>query len=258
MGGALVPQGYPMNIPTFLLPHDALHQSVAVIGSDEFRHLRARRVRAGDLVRVIDGRGTARLARVQRVSRDHALVKLEDTLVVQPESPLKITLALALMRPERLEIVLEKATELGVHKILLFRSARSRTYDPTRRVVRWQRILSEATKQCQRTWVPELELVSSLEAVLPYTHASVCTFFHVSAAPEECLDLASLPSPTTLFAAVGPEGGFSDNEARLLREHGCIPARLGPRILRTETAALAAIAITQFLWGDLRLQRQME
>lgn len=245
-----------MSVPTFLLPHEALNQSVAVIAHEEFRHLRARRVRAGDLVRLIDGRGTARLARVQRVLHDRAVVQLEETVTPQRESPLETTLAMALIRPERVEIAVEKATELGVTRIVLFRSARSRTYDPTPRLPRWRRIVSEATKQCQRTTVPALDVVPSLQRLLAQAGPGLCAFFHAATPEEECLDLATCPPPSAFCAVIGPEGGFADDEVALLRQSGCAPARLGPRILRTETAAVAVLALAQCLWGDWRQQPQ--
>jgi 16S rRNA (uracil1498-N3)-methyltransferase len=238
-------------LPTFLVPSASLHEPFATISGEEAKHLRVRRVRVGELVRLIDGTGGVRYGAVERILPRSVVVRCLDTPPESSESPLETYLAIPLIRAERLERALEKATELGVHHLLVFSSARSRPYDARARLNRWQRILLEATKQCQRLRVPTLSLFHSFEELISRVRASLGLFFDFG--PEaRALSAISVDSPPkSVLLTVGPEGGLTAEESALLHERGFHAVTLGPRILRAETAALAALTLVQFRWGDL-------
>jgi 16S rRNA (uracil1498-N3)-methyltransferase len=173
----------------------------------------------------------------------------------KPGGPL-VTLIQALARGEKLDLVVQKATELGVGRIIPVTTERAvprlETMRATSRRVRWQKIAREAARQSGRTDVPEVEPVTSLANA-------------VAAAPRDALKLllweearnqrlrSALPSkpPLGIVVAVGPEGGFSDAEVENAKGAGFVAVGLGPRILRTETASLAALAMIGYALGDL-------
>ncbi len=244
-----------MSLPTFFAPSATLRSGASiVIDGEEYHHLRVRRLRVGDNVRVIDGKGTELLGVLQRVGPREAEIRIVQALSGQSESPLDITLAVAPVREERMTYALEKATELGASRIVVFGSKRGRAYDQQRRLERWKRIVLEATKQCQRSRVPTLVSVPSVEALLPLERPPLGLVLHPSATmPDGEKDLPwSVPKPAGVTVVIGPEGGFAPDELRVLETGGFLPVRLGPRVLRTETAVVAALTLVQFLWGDLR------
>lgn len=169
------------------------------------------------------------------------------------ESPLAITLVQSIARGERMDLILQKATELGVARIVPVSSERTEVRldeeRAERRVAHWQRVVQSACEQCGRARVPVVEAPVALAA-------------HAAAARELALDKrvlepdaadgpAALASCTALMLAAGPEGGYSERDLALLAQAGYRGLRLGPRILRTETAGLAAIAALQSRFGDL-------
>jgi 16S rRNA (uracil1498-N3)-methyltransferase len=176
---------------------------------------------------------------------------------VQRESPLRITLAVGLTKGDKLDFVVEKATELGVHAIIPFASSHTVPKLDERKIAarrsRWEKIALSAAKQCGRTAVPEvLPLWTFAELIArPWPEAAKLLFWEKEAdqslrrVREKHGDLGAI------LVVTGPEGGFSAEEAELARGHGFELVRLGGRILRAETAALTALSLVQFLWGDL-------
>jgi len=171
--------------------------------------------------------------------------------VRQPSQPLHIVLAQALIKPQRLEIVLEKATELGVHTILLTTTERSFTAVSDTRRSRWRRIIDDAAKQSQRTTVPELVGPLPLARVVQNATEAGSFFFHERTPLLQTLATVASVRPHRVLAFIGPSGGFSQNEADFLRSAEVQPITLGPRVLRSETAAIVALTLIQALWGDL-------
>lgn len=243
-----------MSLPTFFLPSNKpILEATVIVEGEEFHHLRVRRVRKGERVRLIDGRGTEFLGLVECLERHQAKIRILDSCAGSNESPLDTTLAVALVREDRLAYALEKATELGASRIIVFGSARARRYDYESRLSRWQKIVSEATKQCQRSCVPTVTTVDSLESLPPLTPCTLGLALHVAAkitGPNVATPWIR-HRPTRVTVAVGPEGGFSEKEVSFLEAMGFLAVNLGPRILRTETAVVAALSLVQFLWGDL-------
>lgn len=220
---------------------------------------RVLRLRAGQRILLLDGLGTVYEVVLEEIERTHVSGHVERQKPATGEPPLHLTLCVALLRPERFAWVLQKGTELGVTTFVPVQFARSLPADHTseRKQERWHRIVREAAEQCCRGRIPDI--------TPPHTVAEACT--RIAHA-----DLALLLSeaenrrdtPHTLRAALrqwhatstqqhhiallsGPEGGMTTEELTITKEHGIISVSLGPRILRAETAPLAAIAA---LWYE--------
>lgn len=224
-------------------------QSVTLT-ADEARHLReVLRLKPGDTVSVFDGAGKEFAARVVQARREFAELALEEEInTARPESPLQITLAVALLKGEKFDLVVQKATELGVTKIvpLIARYADIKLRDEsdaTKRVGRWQRIALEASKQSGRAVVPEVNLPVAVSSVF----SEDCLLFSERGGQE----LKQIQTDR-ITAIIGSEGGWSDEEIDQARAAGAQIVTLGGRILRAETAAITAAALLQHRFGDLK------
>ncbi|MCX8073179.1 MAG: 16S rRNA (uracil(1498)-N(3))-methyltransferase [Candidatus Binatia bacterium] len=245
-----------MTLPTFIAaPFSVGIGSTLNLHGREFHHLRVRRLRPGSEVRVIDGTGASFVATVETIGRTEATLRICRALPFAGESHLEITLAIAMIRPERLEYALEKATELGAIRIIIFACERSRPAAVGARLRRWQRILQEATKQCQRSCVPAISSCASVQTLIEQTRPTFGLLLDEQETLENHLPQNPLPlePPPRVTVVVGPEGGFSVEERLRFREAGFVSLHLGPRILRTETAAVVGLTLAQFWWGDLRV-----
>ena len=238
----------------FFAPPGAFNfgKRTVMLTADEARHLReVLRLKPGDEVSVFDGEGKEFRARVVQARRECAELELEDEIEpARPESPLKITLAVALLKGEKFDLVVQKATELGVVKIipLITRYADIKLRDEsdaTKRVARWQRIALEAAKQSGRSVVPELSLPKQLTSVL--NPSNPCFLF----SEREGHGLTQIETDQ-VTAIIGSEGGWSDEELEQARAAGAQIVTLGGRILRAETAAVTAAALLQHRFGDLK------
>jgi 16S rRNA (uracil1498-N3)-methyltransferase len=212
------------------------------------------RLRAGETIRVFDGRGAEYEAILERVTRHEVHARIHGPLSPRPESALRITLALSPLKGDRMELVVQKATELGVAAIrpvvTVRTDAAARPALKGTRQDRWEKVASGAAEQCGRAVVPEVAPTTTLRALLaePFEGPRL----HLSEIPGTP-PFASLVEtrPTALLILVGPAGGFDSSEVTALQAAGFRAASLGPRILRSETAAVAAVAVAQALWGDL-------
>ncbi|MFC4456002.1 16S rRNA (uracil(1498)-N(3))-methyltransferase [Deinococcus sonorensis] len=204
---------------------------------DELRHLRVLRLRPGDRLRVFDGRGQEAEAVLERLDEGGALLRLGEAVQGNRETPQPVTLAVALLKGDKLSDVVRAATELGVARVQLLQTRFSDVPDiGEQKLIRLRRIAAEASKQSRRAVVPEvLAPVPLLQLPLGGQQAFVA---HPGSAERlsERLDW-SLP----VLLVSGPEGGFSDAEVAALTAGGCVGVTLGPRILRAETAPLALL-----------------
>ena len=214
--------------------------AVDVEGAD-YRHLfRARRLRVGDRVRLVDGRGGACWSIVDSVTAERARLRVEGPAPLF-EPVRRLTLFVSVVRPERASWLVEKATELGVGRLQWVVAERTSRAFGDRVLARQRRIAKSALEQSGGAWLPRIEAPVALNRAGIGAGAVV---LHPGAT-------ASLAALTTSVDAlvIGPEGGFSDEEIEGLAGRGVVSADLGPRILRTETAAVAALAVA--LGGSL-------
>ena len=253
----------------FYAPPGAFNSSLesVTLESDEARHLRdVLRLKAGDAVYVFNGQGKEFHCRVEQGRRDSArLSVIAEVEPARPESPLQLTLAVALLKGEKFDLVVQKATELGVTRIVpvvtKLADIRLRdASDATKRVGRWQRIALEAAKQSGRALVPEIGSPVSFAALVQDAVSKLqgttdklnCLMF--SERDGESLGAASERLPASLprlTALVGSEGGWANEELAAARAAGWTIVTLGGRTLRAETAAIAVAVLLQHLAGDL-------
>lgn len=236
----------------FRAPRDELRRGRVRLRGAELHHLRdVLRLRPGARVGLFDGEGGNFLAEVSAVKKTEADLTVLRPLGEETESPLSLTLAMAIAKGTKLDWVIEKGTELGVSHFVPFTSKRTipSPGDFAPRVARWRRIASAGAAQCGRTISPEVSAVTSLPKVLDVVAERKLFFWEAGGSP-----LARPPGEATRSALLvtGPEGGFTADEAAQAEQAGFTLAALGPRILRAETAAVAAVTLAQFFWGDLR------
>ncbi len=237
---------------THLADPEALAHDSLVIEGEAYRHLfRSRRLHRDTCLRVVDGRGRARRGAIVTIDKKHAVVELHEALGAgEPER--SVTLIAAAIRPERANILVEKATELGVAKIIFTATERTPRSFGEGRLERLGRIAASAVEQSHRSWLPEIRGVMPLGEALDLAHTTTARTFALvpGAIPlaTACSDFQESGSkesgpkdPMTLL--IGPEGGWGADDLELFLSHEVTPAGLGATVLRAETAALAALAV---------------
>jgi 16S rRNA (uracil1498-N3)-methyltransferase len=211
------------------------------------------RLKRGDSLVVFNGRGTERDATVDTLHRRGATLALAALRAALPESPLDLTLLQALPKSDAMDLIVQKATELGVRTIVPihteFSVVRLDAERSERRVAHWRKIARSACEQCGRHTPPRIEAALDLPSAFEALPAAE----RLALDPAAKIALVAQPAPTSgLVVAVGPEGGFGAADWRRLDAAGFTRVALGQRVLRAETAAIAACAIAQSRWGDLR------
>ncbi|HSN63539.1 MAG: 16S rRNA (uracil(1498)-N(3))-methyltransferase [Azonexus sp.] len=218
------------------------------------RHaVRVLRLPPGAAVVLFDGRGGEYDARIERIERDRVVAALGAWRDVERESGLAVTLIQAVQAGEKMDYTVQKAVELGVSHIVPVDSRRSVTRlsgeRAARRVAHWQGVAAAACEQCGRNQVPQLAPLERLENWLARPASGP---LRLILAPDAEQALVDLPPVTDVQMLIGAEGGLDPQEIVAAQQVGFKAVRMGPRILRTETAGLAALAAMQALWGDFR------
>ncbi len=245
-----------MGTPRIYIDDDlAVHQELRLTG-DKARYLsRVLRLRPEAPVAVFNGRDGEFTATLVSIGKDTAIVRLDDSVGAGAESPLKVHLVQGISRGERMDFVVQKATELGVKRITPVLTQYGVVKLDARRAAKrrahWQGVAASACEQCGRTRPPLIDPLLDLNTWFGSRTAATDTDLILR--PDASAALAATATPATkVCLLIGPEGGFSDREYGDAKAAGFTPVSLGPRVLRTETAAAAALAIVQSLWGDLR------
>ncbi|MFJ3154744.1 16S rRNA (uracil(1498)-N(3))-methyltransferase [Pseudomonas protegens] len=210
---------------------------------------RVLRMAEGAALQVFDGSGTEFRGALVEVGKKRVRVQLNESFAGQQESPLRIHLGQGLSRGERMDWAIQKATELGVSEITPIFSERCevRLKDERadKRLLHWRQVAISACEQCGRSQVPVIHPPVLLADWIKQARADLKLVLHPVAQP-----LESHAKPASLAFLIGPEGGLTDAEVELSHSAGFLRARLGPRVLRTETAPVVALAVAQQLWGD--------
>lgn len=206
----------------------------------------------GDNIFLFDGLGADYFSVLLEVSRNRVAVAVEQQQRRNVESPLMICLGLGMARGDRMDLSVQKAVELGVNQITPIETERCLVQlkgdKRNQRFTHWQRIIQHAAEQCGRSVLPELAPIMTLHQWLGDQQG--LKLFLDPYAENSLADLH--PEKRLVTLLTGPEGGFADHERDAAKSAGFIPVRLGGRILRTETASLAALSAVQMLWGDFR------
>ena len=244
-----------MRIPRFHLDAELAPGQRLDLPAESARHAaRVLRLHADDPIAVFDGRGAEHRAVIEMVSPTAVAVRVGEALGEQRESPLRLLLAQGIARGERMDLVVQKATELGVHGIQPLVTRRSEVRLDARRSARreahWHAVSVAACEQSGRTRLPEVFPVREFAAWLDQLDDPFDT--RLLLAPGATRPLARCPPPAGgAWLLVGPEGGLDGTEVDTARAAGFDAVALGPRTLRTETAALAVLTLAQGAWGDL-------
>lgn len=243
-----------MRISRIFVPTDYEANSLLEVVGETSHYLKTvLRLKKGWKLILCNGQGHECLATVEGFGRDSSILRLETPALINRESPLEVRLALGISRGERMDLAIQKAVELGVSRItpLLTEFCVVRLDEEKKdlRLAHWQRVIRSAIEQCGRNWMPVIDPPSA------YDHWLIS---RERVAHELLLDPSGqsnfareVPFPRQITLLVGPEGGLSDPEKQRAMASGFEGIRLGPRILRTETAVITALAAVQTLWGDL-------
>lgn len=235
----------------FFAPPENFANGIVALDEDETRHLRdVLRLRVGGEIAVFDGQGKEFRCSISEIGKRDARASITSEIPpASPESPLDLTLAAAVLKGEKFDLVVQKAVELGVTRLIPVEADRCdvRLADAGKRIIRWQRICMEATKQCGRARLMQIDDAITSEALFEQAHGGSILF---SESGGSSLDAIS-STDNKLTAIVGPEGGWDVGELELARSAGISIVTLGGRILRAETAAIGIAAILQHRYGDL-------
>jgi 16S rRNA (uracil1498-N3)-methyltransferase len=242
----------------FFVQPELLRQQCATLSSELSRHIATvLRLKSGELLLLADGCGHEAVAAISAVEKDGVVVTVQPCYPVPVDTGTPpITLCQGLPKGEKLDLILQKATELGASRIVPFTAERSvARLDGDRlskRVQRWEKIVQEAARQSQRGSVPSVGFYGDFGKML-HGEAGELKLLLWEGEKEQGLRtlIERIDKPESVSIIIGPEGGLSDSEAAQAEQAGYIPANLGGRILRTETAGLAVISILQYAWGDL-------
>lgn len=241
--------------PRLYCPDD-LSRAVQIVLPDAAAHHVARvlRMRTGDLVTLFDGSGGEYAASIHEVSKKEVVVDVGKFSDVERESPLRITLAQGLSVGDKMDDTLQKAVQLGIVEFAPIDTQKSivRLSDERaqKRFQHWQQVAISACEQSGRNRIP---VVREVSAFADFVRSSDAKTTRLLLSPRGCNYLDKLNNLSNqIILLCGPEAGLSDSEETLAIKQGFIPVRLGPRILRTETAALAALAAMNALWGDYK------
>jgi 16S rRNA (uracil1498-N3)-methyltransferase len=236
-----------------------LAEDVVVLTDEDHRYLtRVLRLGVGEAIVLFDGKSVEATARILRIGPRALELKIEERRPVQASDRPLVTLIQALAKGDKLDLVVQKATELGVGRVIPVTTERAvarldaGALRALSRRTRWQKIAREASRQSGRLDVPEVEGVTSLATALSASPKDALKLLLWEGARQTTLrELLPAEKPQQIVIAVGPEGGFTVEEVEAARHAGFAPVGLGPRILRTETAALVTLAILGFALGDL-------
>ena len=235
-----------------------LADNIEITGSDAHHLMHVMRAKAGQEVTVVDDAGCVARMEMTAFREDAVTLTLKERLAADTESPLKLVLAQCLLKADKMDYVVQKAVELGVTEIIPVKSHNCVVrYDAKKaaaRQQRWQKIAEEAAKQCGRTALTSVTPIKDLSDLLKDnsraedTEIIFCYENEDENTVKSCLRAAQ---GKRLILLVGPEGGFTLDEAQEVQESGGRAVTLGPRILRAETAAVAAVTVAQYENGDL-------
>ena len=235
-----------------------LQDTIEITGADAHHLMHVMRARPGQEIIVVDDENQVARMEMTAFCETAVTLTLRERLAADTESPIQLVLAQCLLKADKMDFVVQKAVELGAVGVVPVRSQNCVVrYDAKKaagRRDRWQKIADEAAKQCGRTALLSVEPVTDIADFLQQEAAAADTeliFFYENEQDQTVKDYLSQVTAKRIVLLVGPEGGFSLDEAEAVAEAGGHSVTLGPRILRAETAALAALAVAQYAKGDL-------
>lgn len=240
----------------FVSPEQIRKPKIAITGPDAAHITSVLRLHPGDALVICDGRARGYRIRLGKINRQEVEGVIEEEFILETEPLAHLTLVQGLPKSDKMDMIIQKGAELGVREFIPLLAKRSipRLGEDKieKRVARWQKIALEAAKQCQRTRVPAVKEPVSLEKVLAAMPAASLGIMPWEEEKDiKIKEILKKTSDKNFFLFIGPEGGFEREEVELARTYNVSTVSLGRRILRTETAALAAITMILYETGDL-------
>lgn len=242
----------------FFVKESDIHSEYIDIKGDDVGHIRkVLRLRCGDQITVCDGKGNDFSVIIEQIENDKVQTRIINSNKSETEPPIEVTLFQGLPKSDKMDWIIQKCVELGIHKIIPMQTERTivkidSKKDAENKVGRWQKISSEAAKQCNRGVIPSVEYPVNFEQAI-----NMAGEFDLSIMPYEKENSKSLREFLTIQNVkkiaffIGPEGGFSEKEVEKANSRGTHTVTLGPRILRTETAGIATLTIIMYQLGDI-------
>ena len=243
-----------MRVPRIFTDQQLTSQSQILLETEASHHLsQVLRLQSGAELKLFNGAGEEYVGILAQTNNDRVSVKILELLRIELDPPLQIILIIGISRGERMDFALQKAVELGVNSIqpiftercVVKLTGKRLTY----RMEHWRKVIVNACEQSGRCRIPELQDAEKYATTLTQTRQGHTLLLDHRSQQT----LWGLPQPdASVTLLVGPEGGLSEDERALAKQQGFVSIKLGPRVLRTETAPLAAIAAIQAMWGDFR------
>lgn len=234
----------------FYTPTENFNQSNVALGFEETRHLRdVLRLREGGEIRVFDGTGREFLCFIEKISKKETGLKIiKEVPPAAPESALNLTLAVALLKGEKFDLVVQKAVELGVKRLIPLNTRRGdvKIKDNDKKLERWRKIIVDATKQCGRAALMPIDVPIDFEEFIAAADGTKIMFAEKNGESFSAVEYAE-----KITAVIGAEGGWEDSEIEAAREKNFQVITFGGRILRAETAVISIAAVLQNQFGDL-------
>jgi 16S rRNA (uracil1498-N3)-methyltransferase len=241
----------------FFLSTDQIDRRRAILSGADAHHARnVLRLGPGDRIEVVDGSGNQYEAQILGLEENQVRLSIVGQLRRDSEPYLELTLAQGYLKDKKMDSLIRPLTELGTARWIPFTAHRSVVVPPAARLTgryqRWEKISREAVKQCKRSRPMQIEKVMAFEETLGLSssYELKIMFYEQATGPQDWQSLISL-NPLRVFVMIGPEGGFEADEIAAARTAGFHTMGMGPRILRAETAALAACTMVQMMFGDM-------
>lgn len=241
-----------MRTPRFFQDTDFSVGQEIILNDEATQHVcRALRMKPGENIALFNGRGVEALCEITLAEKRKACVSVHSVSDISRSSPLRVEIGQAISRGERMDYAVQKATELGMHSLtpLFTERCEVRLSDERqeKRIRHWQQVAISACEQSLRNEVPMIQAATTLSDWLTDCECELKLVLHHHTEQP----LGDLPKPTSVALLIGPEGGLTETEVEAAINAGFKPVALGPRVMRTETAPVAAQAILHYLWGDL-------
>ena len=233
---------------TFYVPAIRPNADTVEISDLEHHHLRnVLRLKKSDVIQIIDGKGGVYSAKVNRISVESTTTQITEQTYYPKKMPV-LMLFQGIPKNDKMELILQKTTELGVSQIVPIITERTLQKPSEKRLKRWNRIVISATKQCKSLWLPELQQVRDFDACINTIATETLSLILWEKEKKHHISnvFKSNANPESLALFAGPEGGFTENVVNDAINKGCIPVTIGSNTLRTETAAIAATAIVAY------------
>ena len=230
---------------------DKSKSHLEIAGEQSHYVTRVLRLQTGDRMILFDGSGSEWKAKIIDTKRNRLLLELEERATPDRESPINLTLIQSISRSQRMDLVMQKSTELGVTRIVPVFSTNTivkiKEDKIEKKINHWRNILISASEQSGRTKIPDLISQMQLEIECLKRYKSDLSIFYDTTGKESY----DANKPKDITAVIGPEGGFTEDEKQMAIDAGYMVMQSGPRLLRTETAPIMALSILQYLYGDL-------